>query len=237
LAEVAQESLAYEAEPRCKGGVVSAGRRIFAQPPKKKLGGEPIGWRARKASDPEIDCARADGPWGHGDAGKRMAASLGQLEEVEPSFKTGPSIFLMAGFCWRCPRLLVRRTVEPYEQILQPACRLLWSQDDLSAVGFHVAGSESNRSKPCAIMRRESGGKLLGVDRAPEVRTIRSKVKHLADQQQAFFLERRAWQRHGWPRLPKTPRCSISTRHVRGLITEPPRLCPQALRRTAAPVV
>ena len=29
-------------------------------------------------------------------------------------------------------------------------------------------------------------GKLLGVDRAPEVRTLRSKVKHLANQEQAF---------------------------------------------------
>jgi prepilin-type processing-associated H-X9-DG protein len=29
-------------------------------------------------------------------------------------------------------------------------------------------------------------GKLLGVDRAPEVRTLRVKLKHLADQEQAF---------------------------------------------------
>ena len=29
-------------------------------------------------------------------------------------------------------------------------------------------------------------GKLLGIDRAPEVRTLRLKLKHLADQDQAF---------------------------------------------------
>ena len=29
-------------------------------------------------------------------------------------------------------------------------------------------------------------GKLLGIDRAPEVRTLRIKLKHLADQEQAF---------------------------------------------------
>src|ERR1700680_284639 len=29
-------------------------------------------------------------------------------------------------------------------------------------------------------------GKLLGLDRAPEVRTLRIKLKHLADQEQAF---------------------------------------------------
>ena len=32
----------------------------------------------------------------------------------------------------------------------------------------------------------KSGGKLLGIDRAPEVRTLRLKLKHLADQDQAI---------------------------------------------------
>jgi len=44
----------------------------------------------------------------------------------------------------------------------------------------------SNRLKRCAITRRGNGGKLLGLDRAPEVRTLRVKVKTLADQNQAF---------------------------------------------------
>jgi hypothetical protein len=32
-------------------------------------------------------------------------------------------------------------------------------------------------------------GKLPGLDRVPEVRTLRVKVKTLADQNQAFFVE------------------------------------------------
>jgi hypothetical protein len=32
-----------------------------------------------------------------------------------------------------------------------------------------------------------TGGKLIGLDRAPEVRTLQTKLKHLAEQEQAFI--------------------------------------------------
>src|SRR5271154_2775129 len=134
---------------------------------------------------------RADGPWGHGDAGtdggQPWTARGGRAE-----FQPGRRSSSRRGFA-SAARAVGQRTVEPYEQILQPACRLLWSQDDLSAVGFHVAGSDQIDRSPalsCAGRVGETARRRSGSGSAHDTKQGEASGQPGA----GFFLERRALQ-------------------------------------------
>ena len=93
----------------------------------------------------------------------------------------------MAAFCWPCGRCRYKRPVGIHT-----------SKYFSLPAGFYglktiflllLAFMSLSRIKSIEALRYYAPGEwgeLLGVDRAPEVRTLRSKLKHLANQEQAF---------------------------------------------------
>jgi hypothetical protein len=115
---------------------------------------------------------------------ERMAASLGQLEEVELSFNRAVDL-PHGGVLLALPALLVSGLLSHTSKYF----RLPAGFYGLKTIFLLLAFMSLSRIKSIEALRYHAPGewgKLLGVDRAPEVRTIRSKLKHLADQEQAF---------------------------------------------------
>ncbi len=167
-----------EAEHAAKGGVggPDSPRR------QKKDCGEPIA-ASTKSQRSEIDCAA---PMGRGATAtlERMAASLGQLEEVEPSFNRAVDL-PHGGVLLALPALLVSGLLSHTNKYFSLPAGFY----GLKTIFLLLAFMSLARIKSIEALRYHAPGewgKLLGVDRAPEVRTIRSKVKHLANQEQAF---------------------------------------------------
>ena len=115
---------------------------------------------------------------------ERMAASLGQLEEVEPSFNRAVDL-PHGGVLLALPALLVSGLLSHTNKYFSLPAGFY----GLKTIFLLLAFMSLARIKSIEALRYHAPGewgKLLGVDRAPEVRTIRSKVKHLANQEQAF---------------------------------------------------
>ena len=115
---------------------------------------------------------------------ERLAASVGMLDEVAPRFEAALDV-PNGGVLLALPALL--------------ACGLLRHADKYFRLpaGFYGLKTIFLLLALMALVRLKSmealrycapgeWGKILGVDRAPEVRTLRVKVKTLADQEQAF---------------------------------------------------
>lgn len=114
----------------------------------------------------------------------RMAASLGQLAEVELSFEQAVDL-PHGGVLLALPALLVSGLLSGANKYfsLPPGFY------GLKTIFLLLAFLSLCRIKSIEALRYHAPGewgKLLGVDRAPEVRTLRGKLKHLADQEQAF---------------------------------------------------
>jgi hypothetical protein len=114
----------------------------------------------------------------------RMAASLGQLQEVEPRFERAVDL-PHGGVLLALPALLVTGLLSRANKYfsLPPGFY------GLKTIFLLLAFLSLARIKSIEALRYHAPGewgKLLGVDRAPEVRTVRGKLKHLADQAQAF---------------------------------------------------
>jgi hypothetical protein len=115
---------------------------------------------------------------------ERMAASLGQLQEVEPRFERAVDL-PQGGVLLALPALLVSGLLSRANKYfsLPPGFY------GLKTIFLLLAFLSLARIKSIEALRYHAPGewgKLLGVDRAPEVRTIRGKLKHLADQDRAF---------------------------------------------------
>jgi hypothetical protein len=115
---------------------------------------------------------------------ERLAASLGQLDEVTPRFE--PALDLAkGGVLLALPALLVSGLLSHASQYF----RLPAGFYGLKTIFLLLAFMALARIRSVEALRYYAPGewgKLLGVDRAPEVRTLRVKLKHLADQEQAF---------------------------------------------------
>jgi hypothetical protein len=114
---------------------------------------------------------------------ERLAASLGQLDEVTPRFE--PALDLAKGVLLALPALLVSGLLNHASQYF----RLPAGFYGLKTIFLLLAFMALARIRSVEALRYYAPGewgKLLGVDRAPEVRTLRVKLKHLADQEQAF---------------------------------------------------
>src|SRR5271169_6160557 len=136
-----------------------------------------------KSQRSEIDCAA---PMGRGATAtlERMAASLGQLEEVELSFNRSVDL-PHGGVLLALPALLVSGLLSHTSKYFSLPAGFY----GLKTIFLLLAFMSLSRIKSIEALRYYAPGewgKLLGVDRAPEVRTLRSKVKHLANQEQAF---------------------------------------------------
>ena len=125
---------------------------------------------------------------------ERMAASLGQLEEVEPRFN--PAVDLPhGGVLLALPALLVSGLLSHAKKYFSLPAGFY----GLKTIFVLLAFLSLSRIKSIEALRYHAPGewgKLLGLDRAPEVRTIRGKLKHLANQERAFSWSAelcRAW--------------------------------------------
>ena len=115
---------------------------------------------------------------------ERMAASVGLLKEVEPRFERAVDL-PHGGVLLALPALLVSGLLNHTNKYF----RLPAGFYGLKTIFLLLAFLSLARIKSIEALRYHAPGewgKLLGVDRAPEVRTIRGKLKHLADQEHAF---------------------------------------------------
>ena len=115
---------------------------------------------------------------------ERMAASVGLLAEVEPRFERAADL-PHGGVLLALPALLVSGLLSHTNKYFSLPAGFY----GLKTIFLLLAFLSLARIKSIEALRYHAPGewgKLLGVDRAPEVRTIRGKLKHLADQEHAF---------------------------------------------------
>jgi hypothetical protein len=115
---------------------------------------------------------------------ERLAASLGQLQEATPRFVPALDI-AKGGVLLALPALLVSGLLRHTAKFFHLRAGFYGLTSIFLLLGFITLG----RLRSIEALRYcapGEWGKLLGLDRAPEVRTLRSKLKHLADQEQAF---------------------------------------------------
>ena len=115
---------------------------------------------------------------------ERMAASVGLLKEVEPRFERAVDL-PHGGVLLALPALLVSGLLSHTNKYFSLPAGFY----GLKTIFLLLAFLSLARIKSIEALRYHAPGewgKLLGVDRAPEVRTIRGKLKHLADQEHAF---------------------------------------------------
>jgi prepilin-type processing-associated H-X9-DG protein len=116
---------------------------------------------------------------------ERLAASLGLLNEVTPRFVAALDI-PKGGVLLALPALLVSGLLRHASKYFQ----LPKGFYGLKTIFLLLAFMALARLKSMEALRYYAPGewgKLLGIDRAPEVRTLRIKLKHLADQDQGFL--------------------------------------------------
>jgi hypothetical protein len=115
---------------------------------------------------------------------ERMAASVGLLKEVQPRFERAVDL-PHGGVLLALPALLVSGLLSHTNKYFSLPAGFY----GLKTIFLLLAFMSLARIKSIEALRYHAPGewgKLLGVDRAPEVRTIRGKLKHLADQEHAF---------------------------------------------------
>ena len=115
---------------------------------------------------------------------ERLAASVGLLNEVTPRFGAALDI-PKGGVLLALPALLVSGLLRHSGKYFH----LPKGYYGFKTIFLLLAFMALARLKSVEALRyyaRGEWGKLLGVDRAPEVRTLRIKLKHLADQERAF---------------------------------------------------
>jgi hypothetical protein len=115
---------------------------------------------------------------------ERLAASLGQLAEATPRFACALDL-PKGGVLLALPALLVSGLLRHSAKYF----RLPAGFYGLTSIFLLLAFMALGRLRSIEALRYYAPGewgKLLGLDRAPEVRTLRLKLKHLADQEQAF---------------------------------------------------
>jgi hypothetical protein len=115
---------------------------------------------------------------------ERLAASLGQLQEATPRFVPALDI-AKGGVLLALPALLVSGLLRHTAKYFHLPAGFYGLSSIFLLLGFITLG----RLRSIEALRYcapGEWGKLLGLDRAPEVRTLRIKLKHLANQEQAF---------------------------------------------------
>ena len=137
-----------------------------------------------KSERAEADCAA---PMGRGATAtmERFLASMGLLGEFTPCFAAALDI-PNGGVLLALPALLVSGLLHHASKYF----RLPAGFYGLKTIFLLLAFMALARLKSIESLRYHAPGewgKLLGMDRAPEVRTLRIKLKHLAKQEKTFL--------------------------------------------------
>src|ERR1700693_4424318 len=159
-----------------------SGRGGYACPLKKEPAGSPL-VASTKSERAEADCAAPTGR-GASPTVERRAASLGELDEAAPRFEPALDVS-NGGVLLALPALLACGLLRHAGKYF----RLPAGFYGLKTIFLLLAFMALARLKSIEALRYcapGEWGKLLGLDRAPEVRTLRVKVKTLADQEQAL---------------------------------------------------
>src|ERR1700746_3387709 len=115
---------------------------------------------------------------------ERLAASLGELDEAKPRFEAALDI-PRGGVLLALPALMVSGLLRHADKYFHLPAGFY----GLKTIFLLLAFMALARLKSIESLRYYAPGewgKLIGLDRAPEVRTLRTKLKHLAEQEQAF---------------------------------------------------
>src|SRR5262245_26948569 len=115
---------------------------------------------------------------------ERLAASIGLLDEVKPQFEAALDV-PKGGVLLALPALLANGLLAHVGKYF----RLPKGFYGLKTIFLLLAFMALARLRSTESLRYHAPGEwgnVLGIDRAPEVRTLRIKVKLLADQEQAF---------------------------------------------------
>jgi len=156
---------------------------------------------------------------------ERMAASVGLLKEVEPRFERAADL-PHGGVLLALPALLVSGLLSHTNKYFSLPAGFY----GLKTIFLLLAFLSLARIKSIEALRYHAPGewgKLLGVDRAPEVRTIRGKLKHLADQDHAFSWSAELCE--DWmAEAPEDAAAPMST-DMFASITERPKLYPSTM--------
>ncbi len=136
-----------------------------------------------KSERAEADCTA---PMGRGATAtaERVLASLGLLNEYTPRFTTAVDI-PNGGVLLALPALLVSGLLHRVDKFFRLPAGFYGLQTILLLLAFMALA----RLRSIESLRYRSPGefgKILGMDRAPEVRTLRNKLRYLADLGQAF---------------------------------------------------
>jgi hypothetical protein len=115
---------------------------------------------------------------------ERILASIGKLDECAPRFEAALDV-PNGGVLLALPALLVSGLLHHAQKMFRLPAGFYGLQSIFLLLAFMALG----RLKSVEALRYHSPGewgKLVGLDRVPEVRTLRIKLKHLADQERAF---------------------------------------------------
>src|SRR5215831_7705113 len=116
---------------------------------------------------------------------ERLAASLGELDEAKPRFEAALDI-PRGGVLLALPALMVSGLLRHADKYFRLPAGFYGLKTIFQLLAFMALA----RLKSIEALRYSAPGewgKLIGLDRAPEVRTLRTKLKHLAEQEQAFI--------------------------------------------------
>lgn len=114
---------------------------------------------------------------------ERLAASVGDLHSVEPHFKCAYDV-PNAGVLFALPALLATGLLKYTE----PFFKLPKGYYGLDSLFILLAFMALSRVKSIESLRYTPPGEwgnIIGLDRIPEVRTLREKIHHLSDEKQA----------------------------------------------------
>jgi hypothetical protein len=156
---------------------------------------------------------------------ERMAASVGLLGEIEPSFERAVDL-PHGGVLLALPALLVGGLLNRANKYFSLPAGFY----GLKTIFLLLAFMALARIKSIEALRYHAPGewgKLLGVDRAPEVRTIRGKLKHLADQEHAFSWSAELCQ--DWMAEAPEDTAAPTSTDMFASITEQPKLYPNTM--------
>lgn len=114
---------------------------------------------------------------------ERLAASVGDLHAVEPHFKCAYDV-PNAGVLFALPALLATGLLKYTEQFFKLP-KGYYGLDSLFILLAFMALSRVKSIESLRYTPPGEWGNIIGLDRIPEVRTLREKIRHLSDEKQA----------------------------------------------------